>query len=765
MVDIMKTLPKVSFVLPVFNTEEFLEECIESIIADHSIEKEIIVVNDASPGNCDAIMQSYPNVKYIKFNQNRSQFQARLVGLQHATGKYVCFVDSDDYFVTPEFGKLCEEIEHHNADFIIFDCKTGNPEAPIVFTDNEKNLRGEQIFDALCNSEMRWNLCDKLFRTQQLKKLVSYWDVQNAYMNMCDDYCLFACLAYEARLSIRSKSTTTYFYRVNQNSETRQTKITVSKILKHLASYKFARDISLGYLENAGAPQTVIQRLDRLHFWNMTWYFDTYIRGKSIEDKSKVYLSFLESFNRHLAVDYLLRVDYSDFCSYVNECKSSFNSPKKVRSIGIIVSSLGGGGTERVAVNLGNMFQEEGYKVTFITASKHTHEYKTNGGIRRYVVKAINGERFVKIDEICQLEDIDTILCVDYYIEQTFSDLVWARLNKLNVISMEHNMFFVPIYVNSQFYFNKRLLAYKVADALTCLSPMDLFAWKSSGVNNVFYVPNQVTFNSEKLKIQSTNETKKLVFVGRLCEAKGLHFLSDLMSVVKQDIPDIQLDVVGSFSTIEDEQRFKNSIKQNKLEKTIRLVGQVTDVEKYFADASAHLMLSRFEGYPMVLLEAKAHGVPSVIFDMPYLTGSSEKDGCIQVPYGNVEAMASKIVSLLSNKEVWQQYSRKAIDSLSLSSRAVVLAKWLEIFKTIENSNNQEKSEDVTLEDASKLFMHEFYKTVNNLSYYQNSSNPPVVHSLFVDRVIALANVLLPIHSKRRKIVRYLLQKCLTKIG
>ena len=758
----MKSLPKISFVVPVFNTEKFLSYCINSILADDGIEAEIIVVNDASTGNCDEVIQGFQKIKYLKFQQNSSQFQARLEGLKLATGDYVCFVDSDDYFLNPNFGRMSHELEESHSDFLIFNVLTGDPKAPSVFEDTKKTLRGDAIFEALCNSELRWNLCDKLFRTAQVKEVVRQLQTDHVYMNMCDDFCLLACIAFGAQKVSRSTTRTTYFYRVNEESETRNTKITNKKAIKHLQSYRCARNLALQYLVLNGATTRKIQKIDSLHFWNMTWYFENYIRRKCQQEKFELYPYLLESFNLNFAVDYLLHNDFDDFCSFVRHNKQYYHSPRAVHSIAIFVSSLGGGGTERVAVNLGNMLDKQGFKVIFITSGKSRIEYGVNKNIKRFEVSGIGGLRFERIFEICNQENIDTTIFVDYYIEQTFYDIVWARLHKFSVIAMEHNMFFVPIYTQTITYFKKRLAAYTIADALTCLSEMDLFAWKASGVPHSFFIPNEAKGTSKtSVSTIGLSSTKKIIFVGRLCEAKGIHFLPDLISKIKSTIPDVQLDILGSFASLDEENQFKREIKIKQVENEVNLVGQVLNVDDYFSRSSVHIMLSRFEGYPMVLLEAKSCGVPSVIFDMPYLVGATEEDGCLQVPYADLDAMASKIIQLLSNRSYWEKLSKNAKSSLIYSSTEVVLAKWIELFNFISRGC-EVKSLESNSEHCAKLFMHEFYKAVNFLNV-QNYT--PAISSPFIDKALSFANSVLPLHSRRRKLFKYLLQKCLNRVS
>lgn len=93
--------PKISLIIPVYGTEEYLERCIKSVIDQNYHNLEIIVVNDCSPGNAEELIHKLKKedlrIKYIKHDQNLGLFQARITGAKEATGNYIAFLDSDDY--------------------------------------------------------------------------------------------------------------------------------------------------------------------------------------------------------------------------------------------------------------------------------------------------------------------------------------------------------------------------------------------------------------------------------------------------------------------------------------------------------------------------------------------------------------------------------------------------------------------------------------------------------------------------------------------
>lgn len=92
-------MSKVSIIVPVYGVEAYLEACVDSLLAQSYEDLEILLIDDASPDGCPAICDAYMSkdarVKTIH-KKNGGAASARNVGLDHATGEYICFVDSDD---------------------------------------------------------------------------------------------------------------------------------------------------------------------------------------------------------------------------------------------------------------------------------------------------------------------------------------------------------------------------------------------------------------------------------------------------------------------------------------------------------------------------------------------------------------------------------------------------------------------------------------------------------------------------------------------
>lgn len=118
---------KVSFILPIYNVEKYLSECVESILVQTYRDFEILLVDDGSPDNCPILCDEWAKkdsrIKALH-KSNGGLSDARNYGLEHAQGDYVVFVDSDDFWVNKDcLENLMNVVDvHPECDFIGFNC-------------------------------------------------------------------------------------------------------------------------------------------------------------------------------------------------------------------------------------------------------------------------------------------------------------------------------------------------------------------------------------------------------------------------------------------------------------------------------------------------------------------------------------------------------------------------------------------------------------------------------------------------------------------
>lgn len=129
--------PKISIIIPVYNVEKYLRECLDSCINQTLEDIEIICVDDCSPDNSIKILEEYQakdsRIKIFRHEINKNLGAARNTGLQAATGEYVWFVDSDDYIDTKACQILYDAIKEFNVDLLCF--------SALKFVDAEKKRK------------------------------------------------------------------------------------------------------------------------------------------------------------------------------------------------------------------------------------------------------------------------------------------------------------------------------------------------------------------------------------------------------------------------------------------------------------------------------------------------------------------------------------------------------------------------------------------------------------------------------------------------
>lgn len=124
--------PKVSVIIPVYNIEKYLRECLESACMQTLEEIQIIAVNDGSTDSsaeiCQEFLRKYPNKFEYYYKENGGSASARNMGLDHATGEYIGFMDSDDWVEPDMYEKMYQCAIRQDLDMVF--CRTFEDECP-----------------------------------------------------------------------------------------------------------------------------------------------------------------------------------------------------------------------------------------------------------------------------------------------------------------------------------------------------------------------------------------------------------------------------------------------------------------------------------------------------------------------------------------------------------------------------------------------------------------------------------------------------------
>lgn len=219
----------VSIIIPVYGVEHYLAECVDSVLAQTHRDLEVILVDDGSPDGCPAICDKYAamdrRVKVIH-KENGGAAGARNVGLDAATGDYICLVDSDDYVSEQYVKQLLDALMQNNADAAVcsfsFLYKNGEELNAMRYPENQcmSQIAYLERFLTDWTSGITWN---KIFKAEVLRsvryeeghKIDDEFFTYQAIMN-CRNVVMFdrSLYFYRMRASSVMSSASQYYERI-----------------------------------------------------------------------------------------------------------------------------------------------------------------------------------------------------------------------------------------------------------------------------------------------------------------------------------------------------------------------------------------------------------------------------------------------------------------------------------------------------------------------------------------------------------------------
>ena len=236
--------PVLSIIVPVYQVEKYLKECVESIEAQTFSDREIILVDDGSKDLsgqiCDSLAESYPDIRVVH-KENGGLASARNAGLSVARGKYVGFVDSDDLIEPDMYEKLLDAIFATQSNvacccwYRMVESENGRTLSlpPGMDGQKERILTNEQaVRELLLDRGMTYSACDKVFE----KKLFEKHPFPEGNLPSEDIPCIYGILAECDR--IVHIGVPKYLYRVVQGS------ISTSRFqAKNISTFAYMEDV------------------------------------------------------------------------------------------------------------------------------------------------------------------------------------------------------------------------------------------------------------------------------------------------------------------------------------------------------------------------------------------------------------------------------------------------------------------------------------------------------------------------------------------
>lgn len=217
----------ISIIVPVYNAEKYIKKCMDSLVKQSKKELEFIIVNDGSTDHSEKMIQSYQDarIKYFK-NKNQGIGKTRNFGIEQACGKYLMFLDSDDYLEQDACELLYERCERDNLDVLVcnfYKVFQDHKEEVIIPSFSNTSLK-EQPEILLSINLAPWN---KIYR----RDLIEQHHIRFVENLKYEDAPFVVESLLKAK-NIGSINTVSYDYVIHENSETTVRDQKVFDILK-----------------------------------------------------------------------------------------------------------------------------------------------------------------------------------------------------------------------------------------------------------------------------------------------------------------------------------------------------------------------------------------------------------------------------------------------------------------------------------------------------------------------------------------------------
>ena len=230
---------KFSVIIPVYNVEQYLVECIDSIMNQTYRDFEVVLVDDGSKDGSGAICDKYatqsPDKVFVYHKINQGALVAREYGIKKASGEVVLFVDADDCLRNDALQLLEQKFKEHDCDLILFNYSTssnyGGGASLFPFTDMQIFEGTDKLilYELLITTRKLNNLCIKAVKSNLLVDLKDYQDV--SFVKSGEDLLMSIPILSNAN-RILYIDEVLYFYRQREGSIVHTFDISMTKSIK-----------------------------------------------------------------------------------------------------------------------------------------------------------------------------------------------------------------------------------------------------------------------------------------------------------------------------------------------------------------------------------------------------------------------------------------------------------------------------------------------------------------------------------------------------
>lgn len=374
---------------------------------------------------------------------------------------------------------------------------------------------------------------------------------------------------------------------------------------------------------------------------------------------------------------------------------------KSMKILYQIHSTYNPGGMERVLLNkVKYLVEKQGWEVVVVTTDQHGRPsfYPFPDSVRMIDLginySDDNGKPFLKKlagyfrrrqEHKTRLEDLLKKECpdvVDCFYPGECSFVPSLKDGSRKVMELHQSKLFHHQYNRSglmgladkvRAWMDERLV--RKFDRFVVLTQEDMQMWGE--MPGIRVIPNAANFIAEKY---SDCSAKRVIAVGRLDYQKSFDRLIQVWEKVHQQMPDWRLDIFGQG---EWQEMLQGMIDERRLQETVKLNGPTKNIGQEYSESSMIVMSSHYEGFPMVMIEAMACGLPAVSFDFKCGPRDIIKEGenGLVVKDGDIDGLAKTMMTLMRDDELRRKMGENAKRVVETFSEAKVMDKWVRLYE------------------------------------------------------------------------------------
>ena len=296
-----------------------------------------------------------------------------------------------------------------------------------------------------------------------------------------------------------------------------------------------------------------------------------------------------------------------------------------------------------------------------------------------------------EIKRIIKKDCPDIILCTTYSFDVL--DLLTKICDKNNIeLVIESHIHRTNVFMEPKLSYNSLLSLYgklhdsyilnyiRKAAMLVCLTHEDMKAWNLLHVDNVCVIPNMITIQPPKTIDYST---KRVIAVGRYSHQKGFDMLIKAWGRLSKKYNDWHLYIYGN----EDRLPYEELTKKEKCQSTCHCMPVTEDIASEYGRSSIFVMSSRYEGMPLVLIEAMSSGLACVSYNCPNGPSDIISDGIdgFLAKNGDIDDLTIKMEKLICSESLRREMGLKAKQDIERYSPKSIMQQNIRLYNKLLN--------------------------------------------------------------------------------